>query len=406
MTTDNNTAAPALGMATSGPMPVRSHGRAAEPHAHRAVGTPRVVSLPRSSQATPTPSSEAQTGETLPRDHFLAQLRREKRRADRSKSPLSLVIYRLAKSNESESTASLRDLLMSSKRETDMLGQLGHGVLAVICPETGDEGIHRFIAKIDALSDDLPYSVESATYPDHLFEGLTASPTAAHAPSPLLHESQSATRDTYFLKRPIDIVGALLALVLFSPLMLVTALAVKLSSRGPVIFRQTRLGKAGAPFVFYKFRSMTVNGDDGIHREFVKNLIKGENDKVNQQDAANPLYKIKIDPRVTWVGRFIRKTSIDELPQLFNVLKGDMSLVGPRPPLPYEAENYKSWHLRRVLDIKPGMTGLWQVEGRSKVSFDEMVRMDLRYIRGCSLALDLRILVKTVLVVLKCEGAG
>ena len=109
---------------------------------------------------------------------------------------------------------------------------------------------------------------------------------------------------------------------------------------------------------------------------------------------------------MTWVGRIIRKTSIDELPQLFNVLKGDMSLVGPRPPVPYEAENYQSWHLRRVLDIKPGITGLWQVEGRSKVTFDEMVRMDLRYIRSCSLALDLRILAKTVLVVLRTDGAA
>jgi lipopolysaccharide/colanic/teichoic acid biosynthesis glycosyltransferase len=127
---------------------------------------------------------------------------------------------------------------------------------------------------------------------------------------------------------------------------------------------------------------------------------------VNQQDAADPMYKIKADPRVTPVGRFIRKTSIDELPQLFNVLKGEMSLIGPRPPLPYEAENYQSWHLRRVLDIRPGITGLWQVEGRSKVSFDEMVRMDLRYVRGCSLSLDLRILAKTVLVVLNCKGAA
>jgi lipopolysaccharide/colanic/teichoic acid biosynthesis glycosyltransferase len=150
---------------------------------------------------------------------------------------------------------------------------------------------------------------------------------------------------------------------------------------------------------------MRTGNDDSIHRQYVQNLIKGDNAKVNQQTGTDPLYKIKSDPRVTSVGRLIRKTSIDELPQLFNVLKGDMSLVGPRPPLPYEAENYRSWHLRRVLDIKPGITGLWQVEGRSKVSFDEMVRLDLRYIRSCSLALDLRILLKTVLVVLTCDGA-
>ena len=145
--------------------------------------------------------------------------------------------------------------------------------------------------------------------------------------------------------------------------------------------------------------------DDSIHREFVTTLIKGGHEEINQQDAVKPLYKIKSDPRLTPIGGFLRKSSLDELPQLFNVLKGDMSLVGPRPPLTYEAEKYQSWHLRRILEIKPGITGLWQVEGRSKVSFDEMVRMDLRYTRDWSLMLDLKILTKTVGVVLRRDGA-
>jgi lipopolysaccharide/colanic/teichoic acid biosynthesis glycosyltransferase len=150
---------------------------------------------------------------------------------------------------------------------------------------------------------------------------------------------------------------------------------------------------------------MSVNVDDTIHREFVTTLINGGHTDINQQDADKPLYKIKADPRLTPIGQFIRRTSLDELPQLFNVLKGDMSLVGPRPPLLYEAEKYQSWHLRRILEIKPGITGLWQVEGRSKVSFDEMVRMDLRYTRDWSLALDLKILIKTIAVVLGRDGA-
>jgi lipopolysaccharide/colanic/teichoic acid biosynthesis glycosyltransferase len=150
---------------------------------------------------------------------------------------------------------------------------------------------------------------------------------------------------------------------------------------------------------------MVANGDDRIHREYVTSLINGELEGINRGNAAKPLYKITFDPRVTGVGRIIRKTSIDELPQLFNVLKGDMSLVGPRPPLSYEADNYQSWHLRRILEAKPGMTGLWQVEGRSKISFDEMVRLDLRYIQRCSLLLDLQILFKTIKVVFRCEGA-
>lgn len=403
MTTDNGAAARALGLASTAALPSRPHGTS-EQQGHRQVRRGAVVPLARPGRRPQAPSTPVPTGEMLPREHFIAQLHREKRRADRSRSPLSLVIYRLAKSSEPGQTAALADLLAASKRETDILGQLGDDTVAVICPETGDDGVHRFIEKIDALSGDLPYSVESATYPDHLFEGLSASPHLVHGPSPLLSHRRAPTRDAYFMKRPLDMLGALLAIAIFSPLMLVAALAVKLSSRGPIIFRQARLGKDGVPFVFYKFRSMVANGDDRIHRDYVKNLIKGENANVSGDDSA-PHYKLKTDPRVTTVGRFLRKTSIDELPQLFNVLKGDMSLVGPRPPVPYEAENYQSWHLRRVLDIKPGITGLWQVEGRSRVTFDEMVRMDLRYIRGCSLTLDLQILVKTILVVLKCEGA-
>ena len=151
---------------------------------------------------------------------------------------------------------------------------------------------------------------------------------------------------------------------------------------------------------------MAAGSDDRIHRAYVANLIDGKPDlRESSGEGGKQLFKLKADPRITPVGRFIRKTSIDELPQFFNVLKGEMSLVGPRPPILYEAAHYQAWHLRRLLSAKPGLTGLWQVEGRSKVSFDEMVRMDLRYIRDCSLEMDLRILAKTVKVVLRCEGA-
>lgn len=366
-----------------------------------AAAAPRVNKAPRAA----APATPADLSELLPRDFLLAQLHREKRRVDRSKAALSMVIYRMAQRSDASSTAALASLLLASKRETDIAGWLGPDVLAVICPDTGEEGAHRFIEKIDAMSGDLRYSVECATYPDDLFQRLSAPPAQAHGRSPLLGEKRSLTTDVYWLKRPMDVIGALVALVLFSPLMLFAAIAVRFSSPGPVIFRQTRLGQAGTPFVFYKFRTMRVDNDDRLHRSYMKALIAGDNSVANQQDGARPLYKVKDAPSVTWVGRFMRKTSIDELPQLFNVLKGDMSLVGPRPPIPYEAENYQSWHLRRVLDIKPGMTGLWQVEGRSKVTFDEMVRMDLRYVRSCSLAMDLRILAKTFPVVLSCEGA-
>jgi lipopolysaccharide/colanic/teichoic acid biosynthesis glycosyltransferase len=368
---------------------------------------------PSARDEPPSASDTASAGlplaeELLPRQHFLAQLHREKRRVDRSKAPLSLIIYRMAQRSGLSSISALASQLLANKRETDIAGWLGDDVLAVICPDTGDEGGQRFIDKIDAMSGDLHYSVECLTYPDHLFDGLAAPVHAVHGPSPLLagQFGRDLSREAYWLKRPLDILGALVALALFAPVMLATALAIKLSSRGPVIFTQTRLGRWGVPFRFYKFRSMTVDNDDRIHRDYVKGLIGREGAGGDRTDTNGAWYKIKADPRVTWVGRFIRRTSIDELPQLLNVLTGDMSLVGPRPPLSYEAESYRSWHLRRVLDIRPGMTGLWQVEGRGKLTFDEMVRMDLSYIRSCSLRLDLRILAKTAPVVLSCEGAS
>ena len=183
------------------------------------------------------------------------------------------------------------------------------------------------------------------------------------------------------------------------------ALLIKATSPGPVIFRQLRLGQKGVRIQFYKFRSMRTGTDDQIHRKYVEKLIKGNVDEINQGERDRPLYKIKEDPRVTGVGKIIRKLSIDELPQLYNVLKGEMSLVGPRPPLPYEVEKYEPWHLRRILEVKPGITGLWQVEGRSKTSFNDMVRLDLRYVQNWSLLLDLKILVRTVKAVLKPTGA-
>ncbi len=186
--------------------------------------------------------------------------------------------------------------------------------------------------------------------------------------------------------------------------MLITAVAIKLTSPGPVIFRQTRLGKRGEPFSFLKFRSMTVDNDEGVHREYVQRLIDGQHAQLNQGQRDKPLYKLKHDTRITPVGRIIRKLSLDELPQFFNVLKGEMSLVGPRPPIPYEVEKYKAWHLRRILEVKPGITGLWQVEGRSQTSFDDMVRLDIRYVQTWSLWLDLKILVKTVREVLFPKG--
>ena len=184
------------------------------------------------------------------------------------------------------------------------------------------------------------------------------------------------------------------------PILLTSALAIALDSRGPVFYRPRAIGKGGRPFTMFKFRSMFTDASKSLHQDYVTKLIKGE---IRQDPSGQPL-KITNDPRVTRVGGFLRKTSLDELPQLINVLKGDMSLVGPRPCLPYEWEIYKDWHKKRSA-VRPGITGLWQVVGRSEVSFEDMIILDLYYIYNRSFDLDLSILFETIFVVLKKKGA-
>lgn len=201
------------------------------------------------------------------------------------------------------------------------------------------------------------------------------------------------------LKRLMDIAIASLAFAATSPILLLAMVAVRLDSPGPVFFVQKRVGLSGRTFNMLKLRSMRSDSDPRIHQEYLKALIKdGAAHEVDKD--GKPIFKMTNDPRITRVGRFIRKTSIDELPQLLNVLKGEMSLVGPRPSIPYEVAEYEAWHLRR-LNIRPGITGLWQVSGRSRLSYEEMIRLDIRYVEEWSLWLDIKILFKTVPVVLR-----
>ena len=207
-----------------------------------------------------------------------------------------------------------------------------------------------------------------------------------------------------FIKRVTDFVLSLSLLILLSPILLITGLLIKLTSSGPVLFSQTRIGYKGRHFKFLKFRSMYQNSNDNVHKDYVEKLIQGKDEEINNGSQSNPQFKIKNDPRITWIGRFIRKTSIDELPQLWNVLMGDMSLVGPRPQIPYEVKVYQNWHYRRILEVKPGVTGLWQVTGRNKTTFNEMVRLDINYLENWSLLLDIKILFKTIRAVFNAEG--
>jgi exopolysaccharide biosynthesis polyprenyl glycosylphosphotransferase len=199
-------------------------------------------------------------------------------------------------------------------------------------------------------------------------------------------------RGALLIKRGIDVVGAVVGLVLGAPLLALIGVAIRLDSPGPIVFRQTRVGTAGKTFEMYKFRSMREGAEAEL--EQLREL----------NEADGPIFKIRDDPRLTRVGRFLRRTSLDELPQFWNVLRGEMSLVGPRPPLPAEVTRYMEWHKKR-LEVRPGMTALWQVSGRSTLSFDEGVLLDIYYIENWSLWLDFKILLRTIPQVLFGGGA-
>ena len=221
--------------------------------------------------------------------------------------------------------------------------------------------------------------------------------TAAELTAPATRPGPAAN----VARRALDVGVAAIVLLLMAPVMAVVALTVRLSSPGPVFFRQRRLGRSMRPFTVLKFRTMRADADSALHRDYVRSLI-GTDAPENPPDN---LYKLVVDPRVTKVGRFLRSWSLDEVPQLWNVLRGEMSLVGPRPVIEYEVEQYPDWYLRRFA-VKPGLTGLWQVSGRNEKTYEEMVRYDIDYAERRSLWLDLRILARTALVVMRRQGVA
>lgn len=220
---------------------------------------------------------------------------------------------------------------------------------------------------------------------------------------PLEWVPRSESRLTAALRRGLDLALAALLLLLLAPVLLAISIAIRLDSPGPAVYRQRRLGLGMRPFVVNKFRTMRPDADPAPHREYVHELISSSGERA--RTAGKNLYKLAIDSRVTRVGRILRRFSLDELPQLWNVMRGDMSLVGPRPVIPYEAEQYPSWYRERFA-VKPGLTGLWQVSGRNEKTYEEMVRLDIEYARRRGLARDLTILLKTIWVVLRARGAA
>lgn len=204
------------------------------------------------------------------------------------------------------------------------------------------------------------------------------------------------------VKRTFDLIVAVLAIILLLPFWLLIALLIKLDSKGPVFYTQERVGMDGRLFLLYKFRTMKADSDPEIHKEYQLAFIAGHAE-ANLGNDKRPTYKLLSDPRITRVGKWLRRSSLDEVPQLLNVIMSEMSIVGPRPPIPYEVESYELWHRKR-LDMKPGLTGLWQVSGRNRLSFEEMVRLDVYYIENWSVLLDLKIILRTVFVMLGGEG--
>ena len=349
----------------------------------------------------------------------------ERMRTERSRKPFLLMLLDMGDHLPSETNGKnlgkIVTALASSTRQTDVAGWYETdrivGIMFIeICIEERQTIVSTIISRIgDILREHLSLEQFSRVrFSFHVFpEDWNKDSKKPSNPVfyPDLSKRSDKRRASGVLKRTIDIIGSVFALTLLAPAFLMTAIAIKVGSKGPVFFRQQRLGQHGQPFVFFKFRSMYAGNDASVHKEYVKKLISGTAER-NHSDGngngngnGNGVFKLTKDSRITRIGGFLRRTSLDELPQFYNVLKGEMSLVGPRPPIPYEVENYDVWHRRRLLEAKPGITGLWQVSGRSRVTFDEMVRLDLRYARTWSPWMDIKILVRTPLAVVLGEGA-
>jgi exopolysaccharide biosynthesis polyprenyl glycosylphosphotransferase len=362
------------------------------------------------------PLDELSESTILAQDQFMRKLCLERKRTERSRRHFVLMLLECQASNREEALEKVWRALLPSTRETDIKGWYQDGaIVGVIFTEIGAaEGTsvaNALLTRVThALSNTLSIEqlneikISFRIFPDEWSKTKPGSP-ADYTLYPDLMQDIDRQNISRSLKRSIDIAGSLFALLLFAPLLIVISVAVKLTSRGPVFFRQARVGQYGKMFTFLKFRSMSFSNDHTIHKEYIRHLISGTARPAEAKESQRKVYKLTADPRITPVGRLLRRTSLDELPQLFNVLRGEMSLVGPRPPIPYELDYYDIWHKHRLLPVKPGITGLWQVEGRSRVSFDEMVRLDLKYARSWSLWLDLKILLRTPQAVVFGEGA-
>lgn len=344
----------------------------------------------------------------------------ERKRTERSREPFLLMLLEVGNPQGSDKRGKALDRMVSalllSIRETDVIGwykdRFTVGVMFTgLAGNDKNAVLGTILTRVSTtLRGGLTFdqfnqvSISFHFFPDDWDHDDSGRPSNL-ALYPDLMGQDRTKKSLLRIKQAMDIAGSAVMLILCSPLFLIIALIIKASSKGPVLFRQKRIGQYGKSFTFLKFRSMHVDNDHGVHEAFVTKLIAGAEDREPSNESRDSVFKITNDPRVTRVGKFLRTTSLDELPQFLNVLKGDMSLVGPRPPIPYELAAYQTWHRRRLLQVKPGITGLWQVTGRSRVKFDEMVRLDLRYATSWTPWLDFKILMRTPGAVVGGAGA-
>ena len=364
------------------------------------------------STLSPLPVETPAAGQpgVLSEESFQRMISLERKRSERSRKPFLLMLVDMGGYMPSERTTKVLGSILSalavSTRETDVTGWYKHSsVVGVMFTEIGLEDRASVLGTmITRVSETLKSALSFEQFNQvslsfHLFPEDWNHEDEKRPSDPRLYpdlEKRNESRKfPNAVKRAMDIGGSLFALIVFSPLWLAIALVIKLTSKGPVFFRQRRIGQHGASFTFLKFRSMHVDNDASTHKEYVQKLIAGKAERHPSNGKGDGVYKLTKDSRITKVGAFLRRTSLDEMPQFINVLRGEMSLVGPRPPVPYEVEAYDLWHRRRVLEAKPGITGLWQVSGRSKVKFDDMVRLDLQYAQNWSPWMDLKIILRT-----------
>ncbi len=373
--------------------------------------------LPREAYSSDIKSDGLLNETLLAEELFHSTLTLERRRAERSRRPFVLMLLDAHRENGLAKglLQQARSVIAASTRETDLVGWYATGAsLGIIFTELGSvEGSEITnslrIKLTTALQERMGIKMAAKiAISVHLFpeewDQDSSNWVADSKLYPDLQPRKARKKVFVALKRVMDVAASLTVLLLLSPLVAVIALIIKMTSKGPVLFEQERLGQFGARFKCLKFRTMYLACDPTIHQDYVQKFIAGQAE-ANQDHSAPAVYKIVDDPRVTTIGRFLRKSSLDEIPQFWNVLRGEMSLVGPRPPVPYEFEVYDIWHRRRVLEMRPGITGLWQVSGRSRIRFDDMVRLDLRYCQTWSLWLDLKILIATPAAVLSGTGA-